>query len=121
MEGLQVETAFQTIDMKMFQKALSFFKNAKSFFEKNEKKLMQEELEKVLQQPADDYLQSEGNQVKSFYISTLEAETSKMIDHISEQIDEFYKGIIASLSDEFPIEKLLEVERQINSFEQVHQ
>ncbi len=121
MEGLQVETAFQTIDMRMFQKALSFFKNAKSFFEKNEKKLMQEELEKVLQQPADDYLQSEGDQVKSFYIHTLEAETGRMIDHISEQIDEFYKGIIASLSDEFPIEKLLEVERQINSFDTVHQ
>ncbi|MGJ7921858.1 dynamin family protein [Neobacillus sp. LXY-4] len=116
MDGLKVETAFQSLDMKMFQKALSFFKNAKSFFEKNEKKLMQEELETVLGTPADDYLQFEGEQVKAFYISALEQETAKMITHISEQIDEYYEGVIASLSDEFPIETLLEVDKQIRHF-----
>jgi small GTP-binding protein len=116
MDGLQVDGAFQSLDMKLFQKALSFFKNPKAFFEKNEKKFMQEELERVLQLPADEYLQFEGEKVKSFYTGTLEEETAKMLNHISEQIDEYYKGIIASLSDEFPIEKLLEVEKQIRDF-----
>ncbi|WP_318508616.1 dynamin family protein [Bacillus sp. T3] len=112
-DGLQVANAFQTIDMKLFHKALSFYKNAKAFFEKNEKKLMQEELEKVMQEPADQFLQGEGEQVKAYYVNALEAETACLMDHITEQIDEYYKGIIASLSDEFPIETLIDVEKQI--------
>ncbi|WP_147533732.1 dynamin family protein [Bacillus marasmi] len=116
LDGLQVELAFQSLDMKQFQKALSYYKNAKAFFEKNEKKFMQEELEKVLEDPAEQYLQLEGEQAKAFYLGALEAETAKLISHISEQVDEYYKGIIASLSDEFPIEELLEIEKQIRDF-----
>ncbi|NMD72447.1 Dynamin family protein [Bacillus sp. DNRA2] len=113
LDGLQVELAFQALDLKLFQKALTYYKNAKAFFEKNEKKLMQEELERVLQDPSEQYLQVEGEQAKAYYLQALEVETVKLIDHITVQIDEYYKGIIASLSDEFPIEELLEIEKEI--------
>ncbi len=117
MESRDVKNAFETLDQKLFQKALSYYKNAKSFFEKNEKKLMAEELENVLQKPSDEYLLMEGERLKSFYNLALEAETARLFDFISEQVDEYFKGIIASLSDELPIEILLEAEREIRSFE----
>jgi small GTP-binding protein len=116
MDGPEVEAAFKNIDLKLFQKALSIYKNSKSFFEKNEKKLMQDELEKLLEQPADEYLQNEGERVKAYYLDALEKEYGRMTDHIIEQIDEYYQGMIASLSDELPIETLLEAEREISNF-----
>jgi small GTP-binding protein len=115
-EGLLVQNAFETIDTKVFQKALSLYKNAKAFFEKNEKKAMQEELERVFQEPTDDYLQTEGERVKNFYTLAIETEAVKMLDYVLEQIDEYYQGIIASLSDELSIETLLEVERELVAF-----
>ena len=51
-----IETALVNLDQQRFKKALSYFKNPKSFFEKNERKFLSEELEVNLQEPAEEYL-----------------------------------------------------------------
>lgn len=117
--GMTFAHPFQTIEDKMFHKALSFYKNPKSFFEKNEKRFMLEELERVLQKPVDDYLNIEGKRVKDHYIQALNKETREMFNHVIEQMNEYYQGILSTLSDDFPIDELIEVEKQIRRFEVV--
>ena len=60
-ESIQFETAFVISINKAFKKALSYFKNPKSFFEKNERKQLGDELENNLQGPADEYLTAGKN------------------------------------------------------------
>ena len=64
-ESIQFETAFEGLDQQRFKKALSYFKNPKSFFEKNERRLLGEELDANLQQPADEYLIEGKERIKT--------------------------------------------------------
>ena len=107
------ETAFKTIDEQLFAKALSYFKNPKSFFEKNEKKLMSEEINRVLQTPADEYLQVQHNRITRYYAHVLEREMNRLLEQVSEQTDEFYLSLLSALDGGVSIEQLLEIQRKL--------
>lgn len=113
LDGIEFESAFINEDQNQFKKALSHFKNPKSFFEKNERKYLADELEKALQEPADRFLQAESARLKFHYNSLLAKEFEQLLDSLIEQADEYYEGITAALKDDFRIEELKEIERKI--------
>ncbi|MDZ5473189.1 dynamin family protein [Bacillus sp. 31A1R] len=114
--SLEFESAFEHLEKEEFKKAMSYFKNPKSFFEKNEKKLMSEELEKNLQLPAETYLETENNRLKNVYGMELTKELSSLINHMCEEAKEYYEGMYAALSNEIPIEQLQQLEKKISNY-----
>lgn len=117
MESIEFESAFSNEDTNQFKKALSYFKNPKAFFEKNERKQLADELEKNLQEPAERYLQAESSRLKFHYSSQLMTEFERLLNSLIEQNNEYYEGITAALKDDFPIEELKEIERNIAQYE----
>lgn len=117
MESIEFDSAFSNEDPNQFKKALSYFKNPKTFFEKNERKQLADELEKNLQEPADRYLQAESTRLKFHYSSLLTVEFERLLNSLIEQNNEYYEGITAALKDDFPIEELKEIERNIAQYE----
>lgn len=117
MDSIEFESAFSNEDPNQFKKALSYFKNPKTFFEKNERKQLADELEKNLQDPADRYLQAESSRLKFHYSSQLMNEFERLLNSLIEQNNEYYEGITAALKDNFPIEELKEIERGIAQYE----
>lgn len=112
-QEIEFQTAFKEINRQLFTKALSYFKNPKSFFEKNEKKFMSDELYQVLDLPADEYLQEERNRLTDHYGGILKEEFTKMLSHMSEQADDFYLSMLSALDGGVPIEQLMKIEERL--------
>lgn len=115
--GLDFETAFMNEDRFQFKKALAYFKNPKSFFEKNERRFLSDELEQIMQQPAKAYLQSENKRLKDHYQHLFAEEYARMLHTLIEQADEYYGGIFAVLSEDYPIEQLQVMEKKLSNYE----
>ena len=86
-EEIEFPLAFNHLNKQQFSKALSYFKNPKSFFEKNEKKLMSDELYNVLNSPADDYLKVEGENLAAYYSQILNKQFEKLVTQIEDQAE----------------------------------
>jgi small GTP-binding protein len=112
-QEIQFENAFKGINYGMFSKAMSYFKNPKSFFEKNEKKLMSDELNRVLNIPADDYLKTEQKRVTKLYHEVIEAVFAQLISQIIEQTDDFYLSLLSALDGGVPTERLIEIQQEL--------
>ncbi len=110
---IEFPLAFSHLNKQLFTKALSYFKNPKSFFEKNEKKLMSDELYNVLNGPADDYLKSEGENLAAFYSGILGDQFEKLISQLEEQAEDFYLSLLTALDGGISIEKLQEVYQKL--------
>ncbi|MEH7010386.1 dynamin family protein [Neobacillus niacini] len=110
---IEFPLAFSYLNKQLFTKALSYFKNPKSFFEKNEKKLMSDELYNVLNGPADDYLKSEGENLAAFYFGILGDQFEKLISQLEEQAEDFYLSLLTALDGGISIEKLQEVYQKL--------
>ncbi|HYK73931.1 MAG TPA: Dynamin family protein, partial [Pseudoneobacillus sp.] len=106
---IEFVNAFDHLNRELFQKALSTFKNPKSFFEKNEKKMMMEELHQLLQMPADEYLQNEGQKLNQFYLKLLHHLFEQKISHTKLEMDAFYDRYISLLDQKGQSEELLQV------------
>ncbi|MEH7113426.1 dynamin family protein [Neobacillus niacini] len=110
---IEFPIAFSNLNKQLFTKAVSYFKNPKSFFEKNEKKLMSDELYSVLNLPADDYLKAEGEKLIHSYTQILSDQLEKLITQIAEQTEDFYLSILSTLDGGVSIEKLEEVYQKL--------
>lgn len=104
--------AFVDINKQLFNKALGYFKNPKSFFEKNDKKLMFDELNQALNGPADDYLNREKKRVIDQYSQIMETEFKSLINHLAAEEEDFYLSLLAALDGGVPIEQLLEIKQK---------
>ena len=114
-ESIQFETAFVGLDQQRFKKALSYFKNPKSFFEKNERRFLSEELEGNLQQPADEYLKEEKERIIRHYGEQLEVQFHLLQKYLTEQLEEYYEGTLAALSNVLSIDELRAIENKLVS------
>ena len=115
-EAPDFDTAFIDIEKSLFKKALSYFKNPKSFFENNEKRFMREDLENSLQQPADGYLEKENNRLKLIYVDHLNKEIQELISLLCEETEEYYEGMYAALRNEIPVEQLIQLKNNVVNF-----
>ena len=103
------------LDQQRFKKALSYFKNPKSFFEKNERRFFSEELEANLQQPADEYLKEEKERIIRHYGEQLEVQFHLLQKCLTEQLEEYYEGTLAALSNVLSIDELRAIENKLVS------
>jgi hypothetical protein len=110
---IEFPLAFSDLNKQLFTKALSYFKNPKSFFEKNEKKLMSDELYNILNVPADDYLKSEGQKLAEYYFGIVSNQFEQLITEIEQQADDFYLSLLTALDGAVSIEKLQEVYQKL--------
>ncbi|WP_160721243.1 dynamin family protein [Bacillus sp. USDA818B3_A] len=106
--------AFKEADPQVFNKALSYFKNPKSFFEKNEKKLMSDELYQVLVILADDYLKTEAARLNHHFDRELKDNYSRLLKQMEVQAEDFYLSLLSALDGGVSIELLMEIERKLS-------
>jgi hypothetical protein len=72
-----------------------------------------DELEVNLGQPADDYLAEGKERLKQHYGEQLESNFSLLLTHLTEQVEEYYQGALASISNELPIDELKKIEKNL--------
>ncbi|OAT72777.1 dynamin family protein [Parageobacillus thermoglucosidasius] len=106
---------FTQIDEARFSKALSMYKNAKSFFERDEKRYMKEEMEKQIQGPISDYAAEQEQRMFQFYNEQYGAAVQKLALFLLQQVDDYFSGLQATLSAEVDIEQLHHCERRLAS------
>jgi hypothetical protein len=112
-EELEFQTAFINTNKQLFTKAMSYFKNPRSFFEKNEKKLMSDELYHALNSPADEYLKLEAGSLKGHYSNEMSKEFNRLLGQMSEQADEFYLSHLSALDGGVSIEILTAIQQKL--------
>jgi hypothetical protein len=114
-EAIEFPIAFNHLNKQLFTKALSYFKNPKSFFEKNEKKLMSDELYQVLNLPAEDYLKLESGRLIKHYSEELTQEFNRLLDQMHEQVDDFYLSHLYTLDGGISIEFLKDIQKKLSN------
>jgi len=112
---INFEVAFKEIPQELFSKAMSYFKNPKSFFEKQENKLMSDEIYHVLSAAADEYLQKEQQRIEALYGHAMEGEFEKLILQMTEQTDDFYLSLLSALDGGVPTEQLVEIQQSLTN------
>ncbi len=105
----EFDTALQDLDLTLFKKALSMFKNPKSFFEKNEKKAVMEEIELKLQQPVTDYLEENKLSLNAIYKEDFLQGVEELKTRVFKEVNEYFDGIKQALSENINVEELREI------------
>ncbi|CRK83865.1 dynamin family protein [Neobacillus massiliamazoniensis] len=112
-KDIDFQSAFSNMEKQIFVKAISYFKNPKSFFEKNEKRLMSEELQNILDGYADQYLQEESARLNHHYTQVLTSEFSRLLHHMNEEMDNFYFSYLSALDGGVSVEELKEIQKKL--------
>ena len=115
-EAIEFPIAFNDVNKQLFTRAMSYFKNPKSFFEKNEKKLMSEELYQVLNAPADEYLAQEATRLNTHYSEEMAKEFKRLLVLMDEQVSDFYLSYLSALDGGISIEFLRDIQNKLVSF-----
>ncbi|MEH7117115.1 dynamin family protein [Neobacillus vireti] len=106
--------AFRSANPQQFSKALSYFKNPKSFFEKNEKKVMSDELFQILNVLADVYLKDEAARLNQHYDFELNDNFSNLTSQMHEQAEDFYLSLLSALDGGVSVDLLKEIEQKLS-------
>ncbi len=112
-QSLDFVSAFQELDLKMFNKTLNLFKNPKDFFEKNESKIMRTELANSLSGLADDYLKHEQARVETLYQEIVRQNFARLLQDLTEESNDFYYGLLETLDGGVAPEELLMITNKI--------
>ncbi|MBB6282361.1 dynamin family protein [Geobacillus subterraneus] len=102
--------ALSDVDRARFAKALSLYKNAKSFFERDEKRRMKEEIEAALVEPVDRYLAEQKERLVSAYAKQYEAAAAALAAALADQVDSYMDGFMAALAETADSEALSRIE-----------
>ncbi|MEH7305062.1 dynamin family protein [Neobacillus drentensis] len=112
-ETIEFPNAFVNLNKQLFAKAMSFFKNPKTFFEKNEKKYMSDELYQVLNVPAEEYLAAEAQRLNTHYSAEIAKEFKHLLELMNEQVKDFYLSHLSALDGGISIEFLKKIQEQL--------
>ncbi|WP_031409809.1 dynamin family protein [Geobacillus vulcani] len=102
--------ALSDVDRARFAKALSLYKNAKSFFERDEKRRMKEEIETALMEPVDQYLAEQKERIVSAYSEQYETAVAALAAALADQVDSYMDGLMAALANRGDGETLRRIE-----------
>ncbi|MEH7157351.1 dynamin family protein [Neobacillus drentensis] len=112
-DAIEFPIAFNDVNKQLFTKAMSYFKNPKSFFEKNEKKFMSDELYQVLNTPADKYLAQEAKRLNAHYNEEMAKEFDRLLELMTEQVSDFYLSYLSALDGGISIEFLTDIQNKL--------
>ncbi|MGP3561143.1 dynamin family protein [Geobacillus sp. BK01] len=107
--------ALNDVDRARFAKALSLYKNAKSFFERDEKRRMKEEIEAALVEPVDRYLAEQKERLISAYAKQYETAVAALADALADQVDGYMDGLMAALAETADSTALSRIEATLHS------
>ncbi|MCP3738847.1 dynamin family protein [Rossellomorea sp. BNER] len=100
LETLPFEKAFENIELTKFQKAWTYFKNEKHFFENDGKKKVMEELYEHLQHPSDLYLEGQQVRIEQWSVTYFEDEMTllrkEMVKACQEQFSSWEDALNSS-------------------------
>lgn len=102
--------ALGDVDRARFHKALSLYKNAKSFFERDEKRRMKEEIEAALAEPVGRYLAEQKERLLDAYAGQYEAAIAALSAALADQVDSYMDGLMAALAEAADHEALSRIE-----------
>jgi small GTP-binding protein len=113
-ETPQFAIALRDLTPETFAKALSMYKNAKSFFEKNEKQKMSAEIEKILHQPVKDYLIQHQKLMEGYYLQEFRTFVEDVKSQLTQDIRLYFEGVQAALTEQNDMEFLQSVHRELD-------
>ncbi|EOW9526573.1 dynamin family protein [Bacillus cytotoxicus] len=90
---------FPSIDMKHFKKALSHFKNEKSFFEKNDKAAMQSDTKEALEPFVSQYVADEEKLFVNHYKQEWEMKWNLSQNVMQEDVKQYYASLLFALAE----------------------
>jgi replication fork clamp-binding protein CrfC len=97
-----------------FSSVLSYYKNARDFFEQGKKDKMRDELEKLLKDPVDQLVEKHQHMLNRTYVDTWESRLDEVKKDLQQQCLAFYEGMRFSLSDSLDLEKLEQVDHALH-------
>ncbi|MBM7584283.1 small GTP-binding protein [Bacillus pakistanensis] len=102
LDTLPFEKAFEKIELMKFQKAWTYFKNEKHFFESDGKKKVMEELYDHLQHPSDLYLERQQERMEQWFVHYVENEMTslrkEMLNVCQEQFSSWEEALNSSIN-----------------------
>ncbi|CAM4100810.1 GTPase [Bacillus manliponensis] len=104
---------FPHVDEKPFKKALSHFKNEKSFFEKNDKAAMQEEVKQTLDPFVTDYITEEEQLFSGHYKKEWEESSTLVQKAMEERVTEYYESLLFALVETIDVSSYEHKEQQL--------
>ncbi|MBA4494311.1 dynamin family protein [Paenactinomyces guangxiensis] len=93
------EKPFQELTIHSFKRAVSIFKNSKSFFEKNGKALMREEMKKILETAVAGYLEEQQERFFHHYQNEWRSATDQIKEKVQRDCDNYYESLLFACSE----------------------
>lgn len=112
---MDFDNAFANVSRDSFKSALSIFKGPKSFFEQGGKMKLREQLEQLVKEPVHSYIEQQTAQFKEAYQTYLLQYLHDVIEEIKEEVNDYYEGYFAALSETIDIDKLESAKAKIQS------
>ena len=111
--NLEFASAYQQVETKAFKSALAAYKNPKAFFEEGGSRQMEAALEKLLHPFADDYFNQQQQRLSQEMNNAAEDVFVQVKDRFQERLAENFATKRAALEGDVPVEKLLDIQRQL--------
>ncbi|KEF37070.1 dynamin family protein [Schinkia azotoformans MEV2011] len=114
-ETMDFENALEKISRDPFKSVLSIFKSPKSFFEQGGKGKLRDGLEEQLKEPVHSYIEKQTALLKDVYHTYLLSSLEDVLKEIAIEVDDYFEGYFAALSETIDIEKLESARSKIQS------
>lgn len=114
-ETMDFDNALEKISRDPFKPALSVFKSPKSFFEQGGKGKLKDGLEELLREPVHSYIETQTAHLKDVYHSYLLSSLQEVLKETGVEVDDYFEGYFAALSETIDIEKLESARTKIQS------
>ena len=111
--NLEFASAFQQVETKTFKSALAIYRSPKAFFEEGGSRQMEAALEKLLHPFADDYLGQQQQRLSQEMTKAAENVFVQVKGRFQERLTENFAAKRAALEGDVPVEKLLDIQRQL--------
>ncbi|HHY73524.1 MAG TPA: dynamin family protein [Bacillus bacterium] len=112
-DTMEFENAFEELSRDPFKSVLSIFKGPKSFFEQGGKMKLREELERLIKEPVHSYIEAQTAQFKTVYDAYLLQHLGEVMAEATVEVDDYFDGYFAALSETIDIEKLENAKAEI--------
>ena len=104
---------FPSIEIKHFKKALSHFKNEKSFFEKNDKTFMQDEVKETLEPFVSEYIADEEGLFIHHYKQEWEMKWKLLQAVLRQDVERYYESVLFALAETIDVSLYEQSEEQL--------
>ncbi|OYD09454.1 dynamin family protein [Paludifilum halophilum] len=108
-----LETPFEALDVDSFKKALSTFRNSRSFFEKNEKVRMRDEVKKVLENAAAEYMDEQRERFLMHYRNEWRESVERLKERMRKEGVRSYDLVLSGESEASNVADYEKAEREL--------